>query len=97
MYISCRDKNILLVWYIEISFYTVERSQIARAAIAARKIFPVLVLNNSEKWEDTVSRYFEFYRVNLNGENKTLNGSLVPIYNAACMPLFYWLLNIRRN
>jgi spore maturation protein CgeB len=42
MYISCRDKNILLVWYIEISFYTVERSQIARAAIAPREIFPVL-------------------------------------------------------
>jgi hypothetical protein len=25
------------------------------------------------------------------------DGSLVPIYNAACMPLFYWLLNIRWN
>ena len=42
--------------------------------------------------DDSVRRYFEFYMVNLNGENKTLNGSLVPIYNAACMPLFYWLL-----
>jgi hypothetical protein len=49
--------------------------------------------------DDRVSRYFEFYKVNLNGEKikKTLNGSLVPIYNAACMPLFYWLLNVRRN
>jgi hypothetical protein len=47
--------------------------------------------------DDSVSRYFEFYRVNLNGEKKPLNGSLVPIYNAACMPLFYRLLNIRRN
>jgi len=28
---------------------------------------------------------------------KTLKGSLVPIYNAACMRLFCWLLNIRRN
>jgi len=37
--------------------------------------------------DDGVSRYFDFYRVNLNGEKKTLKGSLVPIYNAACMPL----------
>jgi hypothetical protein len=31
--------------------------------------------------DDSVSCYFEFYRVNLNGEKKPLNGSLVPIYN----------------
>jgi hypothetical protein len=42
--------------------------------------------------------YFEFYTANLNGEKKTLKGSLVPIYNgASCMPLFYWLFDIRRN
>ena len=41
--------------------------------------------------------YFDFYGANLNGGKKSLKGSLVPIYNAACMPLFYWLLNIRQN
>ena len=45
---------------------------------------------------ESVGRYFDFYRANLNGE-KTLKGSLVLIYNAACMPLIYWLLYIRRN
>jgi hypothetical protein len=44
--------------------------------------------------DDSVSHYFEFYRVNLNGEKKALNGSLVPIYNAACMPLFYGIKKI---
>ena len=48
--------------------------------------------------DDSVGRYFEFYRANLNGEKKkTREGSLVPICNDACMSLFYWLLNIRRN
>ena len=37
--------------------------------------------------DDSVSRYFELYRVNLNGVKKTMNASLVPIYNAACMPV----------
>jgi hypothetical protein len=47
--------------------------------------------------DDGVSRYFDFYRANLKGEKKALKVTLVPVYNAACMPLFYWLLNIRRN
>ena len=31
--------------------------------------------------------YFDFYGANLNGGKKSLKGSLVPIYNAACMPV----------
>jgi hypothetical protein len=47
--------------------------------------------------DDSVRRYFEFYRAHLNGENKTRKGSLVPICNDTCMSLFYWLLNIFFN
>ena len=47
--------------------------------------------------DDGASRYFDFYRANLNGEKKPLKGSLVPIYNAAYMPLIYWLLDIQMN
>ena len=39
--------------------------------------------------DDGVSRYFDFNRANLNGEKKTLNDSLVLVYNVACIPLFY--------
>ena len=54
----------------------------------------LLPTNDKVKKNYSVSRYFEFYRANLNGERKTLKGSLIPIYNAACMPLIYWLLHI---
>ena len=40
-----------------------------------------------------LQNYFDFYRANLNGEKQTLKGSLVPIYNAACMAL----LDIRQK